>query len=1545
MKEDNEVLSISDPTESVYAEGLETGMCPVAPLSNDIILKERLGLRLEPCKEHDYCHRVIRESDGEELGIIPLIQASAMWKKADFVADDVKKSDLKREKFDKGTKTMEAFIRYHGDLNGRELYLQDFLSIRELDYEELFLEEAKKISDFLYFVIKGDIRETSVAEKRWNKIKNYRHSVKLRESEGGIFTDRDATILEEHGVKRLNDIKKQDIYALKNMFLTMSVAAMPDRINAAYKEDLERRRDKKYKVVPFIFAVLGSLPVAVLSHYYGYTLLKNKPMTAIIILCLAVWLVATTFFIHGIARVRKRRKKRPDYKFFTPGVVKALVPIAMLSFFSIASATVYYERYDDYDQVYYYRVVRDGYAVAGLRDESVIVADIPSYFNGEAVTEIDILAFCSDDLEEVTIPHTVKTIDRGAFSNCKKLVSVGTDNGAVGSVDAIGDYAFSRCEELASVDAVTALLSDVGDGAFRQCKSLTSVTLPSSVTSIRKNMFAGCTSLINFKAYGEVNKIGDNAFKNCPALKVIEFAKPESLKVIGKEAFSGCAALYYVDAVKYANKLGARAFEDCDSLINVEINSEAQEIGKDLFKGCDNIETLSIPYIGKTADKPQKYTYLFDKDSGARNIVLTGGDVSVTKNAFKGCETLVALDASKAKDIGQSAFQNCKNLVGVVIPSGTTEIKRETFSGCVKLSEIVNFDSVVTVRKNAFEDCGAFGMDISAVTVMGDGAFKGCDGITEATLLSVTDMGKGVFEDCKGLTRVSLGANFDVLPAKSFKDCSALTTVYGLDSYKEIGKEAFRGCGLTSLNLGSNLNKIGTKAFYNCDALTELVIPDSVQKIYRYAFGDCGALKYVKTPFLGRTRDSFLVGIRYDFAADSTMETVVLTDTEKILSCTFRGAGSDLTNVVLSDGIKSISGNAFSGVGNLKSLYIPESVTKLSNGCFSGHESLESVNIPSGVTEIPKNAFKDCTSLLTVTGCVGVKSVGKKAFSGCTALIQADIPVVESLGEKCFENCSALTTLNGFENVGSIGKYAFDGCKSLGELVVPTKITSIGQYAFAGSGYTRVVIGNNVTEIGKHAFDGANGITELEISDSVKKIDDNAFANCSGLVNVDISYLTPDSLGKSVFAGCYNLYSVAMPSVGVIPKGFFSGCSRLSAFTFPENLTEVGDEAFKGCKALTSVYLPDSVKTVGKYAFSGCSSLTELRVPEGIETIERKAFDSCTSLTSVELPFLGKTKKSATTGYRYVFGSDTDVKIIALTDTERITSATFRGADALTTVVLNEKVKKIGYQAFYGRDKLESVTIPNSVESIGDRAFAKCDSLTSLTIPDSVTKLGFAVAKHDGSLAYVKFSANVKEIPYKSAYDCPKLTTVAIPEGVETIGVKAFKDSGLTEINLPSSVKKINGKAFKGCSSLESLVLNDGLKTIGVRAFEDCVYLQNAYIPDSVDKMYYKIFNNCDKLYSVVTPFIGYNRKLSKKMSYFGADSIETIKITSAKSIAKKAFEDSYTLRYVYIAGSVTSVGEDAFKYCTNLEVIETSRTVPIDESALPAGCKLVYID
>ena len=73
---------------------------------------------------------------------------------------------------------------------------------------------------------------------------------------------------------------------------------------------------------------------------------------------------------------------------------------------------------------------------------------------------------------------------------------------------------------------------------------------------------------------------------------------------------------------------------------------------------------------------------------------------------------------------------------------------------------------------------------------------------------------------------------------------------------------------------------------------------------------------------------------------------------------------------------------------------------------------------------------------------------------------------------------------------------------------------------------------------------------------------------------------------------------------------------------------------------------------------------------------------------------------------------------------------------------------------------------------------------------------GLLMIEAEASAATLKLPSNLKTIDARAFYGDQSLDVVILPEGIRTIGSKAFADSSISEINLPSSLVSIANDAL-----------------------------------------------------------------------------------------------------------------------------------------------------
>ena len=244
----------------------------------------------------------------------------------------------------------------------------------------------------------------------------------------------------------------------------------------------------------------------------------------------------------------------------------------------------------------------------------------------------------------------------------------------------------------------------------------------------------------------------------------------------------------------------------------------------------------------------------------------------------------------------------------------------------------------------------------------------------------------------------------------------------------------------------------------------------------------------------------------------------------------------------------------------------------------------------------------------------------------------------------------------------------------------------------------------------------------------------------------------------------------------------------------------------------------------------------------------------------------------------------------------------FYSCSSLTSVTIPNTVRSIGRSAFGGCSGLTSLDIPNSVTIIGEYVFDNCSSLTSITIPNGVTSIKNFAFWGCKSLKSVTIPNSVTSIGYCAFYSCNSLTSITIPNSVTSIGDKAFQFSGLTSITIPNSVTSIGEALLSGSTALTSIVVE-----------------KNNPIYDSRNNCNAIIETKSNKLISGCKNTVIPNDVTSIGDDAFGfCSSLTSITIpNSVKSIGVSAFFNCTKLTSVTIPNSVTSIGDKAFQ-CTS---------------------------
>lgn len=176
--------------------------------------------------------------------------------------------------------------------------------------------------------------------------------------------------------------------------------------------------------------------------------------------------------------------------------------------------------------------------------------------------------------------------------------------------------------------------------------------------------------------------------------------------------------------------------------------------------------------------------------------------------------------------------------------------------------------------------------------------------------------------------------------------------------------------------------------------------------------------------------------------------------------------------------------------------------------------------------------------------------------------------------------------------------------------------------SFIDGSITEIEIPWGVGYIRPGAFNGCTNLENIDIPQSVTRVGDSAFKGC-GITDIDLSNIS-NSIGDEMFAECYNLTNINLPSDGTglkpidIGDAAFKNCNHLNIDRLIIR-DYIGSEAFFNCQNITRLFINGDGLSVDSKAFFNCVNLEKIIIRSS-HMILNRAFADCSNLTSLILP-------------------------------------------------------------------------------------------------------------------------------------------------------------------------------------------------------------------------------------------------------------------------------------------------------------------------------------
>ena len=1101
---------------------------------------------------------------------------------------------------------------------------------------------------------------------------------------------------------------------------------------------------------------------------------------------------------------------------------------------------------------------QDGVLIYDNANTGVEIKYVPMAISGKfeipyGVEVIPTNAFKGSPLTEIVIPSTVKIIHDSAFEN-SKLTSVtfkATENGE------------------------TVVPLELGEKVFRYCTGLKSVTFPSRLSHFSSSIFDKCWYLTEVNINGEDGKYISREGSLCEGSKLVyvpvgagrgdangKYTIPTGVTTIGSKAFSKCEYITDVVIPHFVTLIESQAFKYEADTTYSNYNDTLRTV---TFEGDENSAPINI--------KSEAFYSCFE----LTKIVLPAKTGTVESHAVGATQKLTEVEVNGGANmvLQESAFGSLNDdfyLTKVTLGANVGEIDiAAVFGGDILAKVIVHKDNK---NYTSTEDGVLFNKAMTTIVYYPTTKIGKYE-IPE----SVTTIGAQVFRNKTSLTEIKIGYKVTSIGTDAFRNCTNLTkiefepTPAGTEAVSlEIAAGAFSSTKISSIELPERLTKLTGDVFSSCGSLTSVTIPASVTEMGVMSngkvtdmntFGYCSNLQTINvaennTKFA--SIDGVLYGLTDGVITDlylcprkNTGDKNGVVDIPKTVTKIWASAfasNAGVKEVKFSQGIEGsiqFGDSAFSNTTTLKKVTLPSGLETLPALLFNNCKALQTIVVPNTVTQIKARAIANCPELTLIDfekggtdaltfangdsyggaiyNCSNLQTLdipqrtttlGAKALSSNTSLKKVTIPAsVTSIGESAFTGCTALeevvfATGNALQGVSN---YMFKGCSSLTKITLPASVQAIGTGAFYDcKALETIAIPDAVALINASAFENARSLKAVVLSanSNLEEIGTKAFYNAVSLVSsaaveegTEAKFVVPAtvySIGESAFEKCTALTTLtfaANTQIEELGKQAFA-YSGLTAFEFPESdVLEIGDKIFLGCKTLTHIHLSSSIAAIDTI-LNGCHSVSKLTVAPGNTNFSIYEDPTMPNVTFV--------MNGDATGYRYIFG-DLKGKFTIKDTVTSIGASAFAYQDLVTEIVVSKSVQTIADSAFKGCTELTKVTFEtgSALTSIGKNAFDGCEKLAEVNgLPNSLVSVGNYAFRN-----------------------CYALSTINLPDAVDSLGTYVFQNAGLTSIAIPASIESIPNYAFDGCTKLAKVTLHQYVKSIGTAAFQNTKALKS----------------------------------------------------------------------------------------------------------------------
>jgi hypothetical protein len=392
-------------------------------------------------------------------------------------------------------------------------------------------------------------------------------------------------------------------------------------------------------------------------------------------------------------------------------------------------------------------------------------------------------------------------------------------------------------------------------------------------------------------------------------------------------------------------------------------------------------------------------------------IVSNNWDSSTGRGVIKFSSDVISIGDTEQYD--ETVFEDCIDLLSIIIPNSVTEINHSAFNGCINLKSVEVGSNVRKLGNSSFANCQNLeSIKLpSRLTSIPSGVFSGCTSLREIYIGKyVESIGRFAFESCVSLARVYIEdlsawcriSFYDALQSSNplgyanlYLDGELVTDLNIPADVTEISDFAFSGCNsIKSVTIANNVTTIGESTFYNCKNLKTVFIGNNVTKIKYRAFGSCSSLQNVYCEGITPATASFSGNSSWNAFSSSTNSLLIYVPFESIETYKSKNGWSDYKKYIL--GFNFVTGKPSLQNNTIKYKTTDETIVKLYKSDGLGVQVISNVynngvgviTCSGDITQIASQTFRDCSSLLSIEIPETVSSIGQYIFYSCSNLME-----------------------------------------------------------------------------------------------------------------------------------------------------------------------------------------------------------------------------------------------------------------------------------------------------------------------------------------------------------------------------------------------------------------------------------------------------------------------------------------------------------------------------------------------------------------------------